>query len=457
MFGFNKRSVTLWTSVFAILGLAISTVSVTGGDLQWQSALIAASIASGTIAVFVNSFSLSEDIGNTAEGIKGELNKLKTLTEQRGDFYYRGSDNDAFGLLTSRFERAVRVRNTYLPLGSQLRRSLFDPDRVNLFKSFAERPETQFIEVIGRDAYLSLSEAQRQQLTYGEEDDAEIFVTNRVFPETNFVILEYENEKPEVWFGWGGLLSLETGHVFSTTDRNAVDYFGALFDTLRAVSGKPTEPQSVVGRLSRYQGFWIDLAFESPLGAPTKDNKPAIEKLANVAIVRFYVENAAPSSGRDSRLAVEGLAFKFDKDKRDFADCSDRYFRSTSCEMRKQRIYVSHEADNPLTPGDHEKSSGHSLYDFEVVDRLGIMTGRIFAPYVGRPGEEYRLDLKARKLNGDLHEAVSERWDMVAEGMMSIDEVKGLREEFHKLLDEVVGAEPSKNPEPVPEKTKSAG
>lgn len=310
-----------------------------------------------------------DELANTQKYIK------KTVRSSQ-NFYDEGNSLIAQGELDSRFSRAIAVKNVFVPFPS-LKDAPYPLDsevRFRAFRSFFESSRAHSLsEIIPSELFFSKSgqEYYRKMLKLvrecGERDDPatmapkeySVLILNRTFPVINFIIFYYKDSSKEVFFGWGGFGGNAPTKVYSSTDTNAVQLFEDYHATLARESGRLEDGSSLAARLNRYLGFWVDVAVQI--------DETGKRKLSNCAVLRFILD----SSGR---LSIRGTSY--DIVSGDLKPDLHAVFRSTSCEIKDTKIFVSHDTLKDLENLE-SRSSGKTTYDFKFYATLKHFRGTV--------------------------------------------------------------------------------
>jgi hypothetical protein len=266
---------------------------------------------------------------------------LEASIRSRRDFVNEGDAQSAMKKIKERFEKAINISNLYMPYADRpnIYYQLCDDQRIRNINAFVARADVhRYTEIVGRDAYLNVSEIYESKIVDFKQK-FDLRVTSRVFPCMNFIIFEYPDSEREVMFGWGGYANLTTSVVYSTTEPDVVSMFQEIFSTLSGVSGYPLSDDSYIGTLRTCLGYWVDIAVMT-------DSRTGARRYTNAAILSFYMDSSRKFEDGESRLAVRGLAFEVTRTGQ--LGNPVREFSSTSCELRDQKVYVSHRSSDPM-------------------------------------------------------------------------------------------------------------
>jgi hypothetical protein len=376
----SGNEIRIW-SILSGLSLALGIAGFVA-PLVWPaletSSLKAALVSASFVAISFGIFMIdnANRVSNSSREMRELHKELAIKLNDKSFFFLEGDVVDVIGKMESRFKRAKYIRNVYVPFSSRRDPpySLLDTERNANLERFANNPKSRkYTEIVGRDSHLSYGKQYREFiLGLGEQESKkfEIRVLNRIFPLINFIILSYGEGDSEVLFGWGGYVSSTPEVVFSSREKSAIAMFDQMFSSLLAMSGSSLDVESVIHRLERYKGYWVDIAMASKLGSDVE--------LVNAAILEFYFEGFSSASHREPRLAVRGKAFRVENG--EVTSEVVRTFESRSCEMRGDFIYVAHYATSPSDIVGADASHGHSVYDFSSYQLTKTMRAEIMSP-----------------------------------------------------------------------------
>jgi hypothetical protein len=419
----------------AVVGLILAGAAL-GVDVIKDKQL-SISLAAALFIFFATALLVLLDISETTTR---EFSRVRKYIETMGraitssvrsskDFYIEGDALSALDQITGSLGRALVVKNLYAPFPKpgDAPYKLTSDIRLSAFRSFFNNEQSySFSEIIPADVAFSAEgrayHKKMQELCQGGAHHSatskqyNLLILDRPFPIVNFIIFYYGGLEREVFFGWGGFGGSAPAKVYSTTDAGAVQMFEAYYETLAQMCGRLDDSHSLAARLDRCLGFWLDVAFQV-----TTDGAAISRTPSNCGVLSFELDP-------DGRLFVRGITFKI----RDDRVVSDMHsvFRSTSCELRRNKIFVSH--DTIQSPDALEgQSAGKTTYDFKHFALLKYFRGTIISFRRNRAEGRF-LETIGRKLPEQTAAAVADQWGNPA-GIHAV-----IKEEAQLLLQEAV-------------------
>ncbi|MBA4763586.1 hypothetical protein [Sphingomonas sp.] len=337
-------------------------------------------------------------------------NSIERTVRSSQSFYDEGNSLTAQDEVKSRCSRAIAIKNMFVPFPSATDSPypLLSENRISSFEAFFSSPRSQVLtEILPAQIYFSKVgkdyNTRMTELVYEYNKKAgsgwfsskeyQALVLPAPLPIINFVIFYYENSSKEVFFGWGGFGGNAPTKVYSSTNSDAVQMFEDYYSTLSRVAGRVSDRNSLASRLDLYLGYWLDVAIQV-------DNRSGTRNLSNAAVLKFVLD----SSGR---LAVRGVSF----DIINGALTGDLHavFRSTSCEIKNSKVFVSHDTLKDFDDLE-SRSSGKTTYDFKFYHTVQYFRGTITSFRRASTEGRFLETVGTKILNEKLIDAIDNKW-----------------------------------------------
>jgi hypothetical protein len=330
----SGRSIMIYTLLAFIISVALGTIALLFGgkiftietDFPSFAISIYITLSRFLITVFLAMAFLMGRFDDMSDETKNDLKKhYKDVTESLGNavnIRYLGIAKDAYPMVISRLEDAVKVQSTFAFFGINKEHinRFYGQDGTEKIKQsikvfVGNKDKAEWTDIVSQEVLTSNSLKWIDDII-GADDVSEkykyrIMRLKSPYPIINFMILHYENSSKEVIFGWGHYPKDHEGHVFLTKatehkDRHVVTAFEKYWETLEGDSvyidiadtmhDVPIAPSSI-------EGLWFDAAYEYK----DEERQPQSwiddgENPVELALIKISIE--------DNRiLTVEGRLF----------------------------------------------------------------------------------------------------------------------------------------------------